>query len=689
MYRRLALTQVIVRQLRNVTGLLFLVSLLATVAPAQHPRASVRAVAQDTSSVTFAAIGDYGSNDANEQDVANLVKSWNPDFIISLGDNNYPDGEAATIDANVGKYYQEYIGSYKGSYGPGATTNRFWPCVGNRDWENLTGAKLQPYLDYFTLPNNERYYDFVQGPVHFFVLDSDSREPDGVTSTSKQALWLKSRLAASTAPWKIVYLHHPPFSSRTPFTNLQWPFREWGANIVLSGHAHLYERIMKNGFPYIINGLGGESLGSFATATEGSLVRFGSDFGALRITAGSTTLSLEFITRKGVLVDSYTISRNVPTLNAPTSLSASVVSTDRIDLTWTDNSEGEDGFKVEQSTDGLSFSQVATVGPNVNSYANTGLQAATTYYYRVRAFTYDRDSGYSNLASATTTMGIPAGPTLLSASAGGSSQINLTWTDNATNESGFQIQRCAGAGCTNFQEIAETAANINAYSNTGLAANTTYRYRVRAFNDSGDSSFTNVAEAKTASNSALPAAPSALTATAVSSTQINLTWTDNSNNEDGFKLYRSTDGVNFSTTATLGPNVTSYSNTGRSASTTYYYRVKAINAQGNSAYSNIAGATTFAPATVNPSAPDDLTATAVSGTQINLTWSDNSNNEDGFKLYRSTDGVNFTQISKPAANVTAYADTSCVPATTYYYRIRAYNAKGNSGYSNTAQARTP
>jgi hypothetical protein len=86
-----------------------------------------RASAQEPTSITFAAIGDYGSNESSELDVANLVKSWNPDFIITLGDNNYPDGEASTIDANIGKYYHEFIYPYRGTYGLGANTNRFWP----------------------------------------------------------------------------------------------------------------------------------------------------------------------------------------------------------------------------------------------------------------------------------------------------------------------------------------------------------------------------------------------------------------------------------------------------------------------------------------------------------------------------------------------------------------------------------
>jgi 3',5'-cyclic AMP phosphodiesterase CpdA len=445
------------------------------------------ATAQTTTPVTFAIIGDFGSDDANEAAVANLVKSWNPAFIVTVGDNNYPDGEASTIDANIGKYYHEYIHPYTGSFGAGATTNRFWPSIGNRDWENLSGPKLQPYFNYFTLPNNERYYDVVQGPVHLFILDSDSREPDGITANSVQAQWLQNRLALSTAPWKIVVLHHPPFSSRTSWSNLQWPFRQWGADVVVSGHAHIYERILKDGFPYLICGLGGESLGSFSTAIEGSMVRFGSDYGALKVTADANSITFQMITRAGVVIDTYTISRNVAAPAAPTNLSATTVSTTQIDLAWTDNSTNEDGFQVEQSTDGVNFTRIATVAPNVNAFSNTNLQPSTAYTYRVRAFAADQNSAYSNTAGATTTAGAPVAPSGLSAAAASVSQINLAWTDNSTNEENFEVERCAGAGCTNFAWVAEVAANATTFQNTGLAASTTYRYRVRATNGSGDS----------------------------------------------------------------------------------------------------------------------------------------------------------------------------------------------------------
>ena len=143
----------------------------------------------------FAVIGDYGSGSQAEADVAALVKSWNPDLIITTGDNNYPDGAADTIDDNIGQFFHEFIFPYTGNYGQGAQENRFFPSLGNHDWYSLRGA--QPYLEYFSLPGNERYYEFTRGPVHFYALDSDSREPDGVGRSSQQAAWLQNRLAGS------------------------------------------------------------------------------------------------------------------------------------------------------------------------------------------------------------------------------------------------------------------------------------------------------------------------------------------------------------------------------------------------------------------------------------------------------------------------------------------------------------
>lgn len=258
------------------------------------------------SSVKFAVIGDYGWSGQPEADVANLVKSWAPEFIVTLGDNNYALGASDTIDANIGQYYHDYIYPYTGLYGAGSPTNRFFPTLGNHDWYT---ANAQPYLDYFSLPGNERYYDFVKGPVHFFILDSDANEPSGNTAASPQAIWLQNGLASSTETWNIVLLHHAPYSSSIHGSNvvMQWPYKEWGADVVLAGHDHTYERILVDGFPYFVNGLGGYSIYDFAAPIAGSQVRYNGDYGAMRVDATDTYMNFQFVNRSGAVIDSYSL----------------------------------------------------------------------------------------------------------------------------------------------------------------------------------------------------------------------------------------------------------------------------------------------------------------------------------------------------------------------------------------------
>jgi hypothetical protein len=265
----------------------------------------------------FAAIGDYGHAGRPELDVANLVKGWDPDLIITLGDNNYELGDSTTIDQNIGQYYHAYIYKYKGRYGPSASTNRFFPALGNHDYYTRNG---EPYKDYFTLPGNGRYYDFVRGDVHFFALDSDPAEPDGIDANSVQAQWLKKKMSASTARWKVVYLHHAPYSSSGHHGSnkvVQWPFREWGASVVLAGHDHHYERLLVDGLPYYVNGLGGHSVKRVQKAPlPESQAIFGGDFGAMLFSASPDSLVMQFFTRKRVLIDTYTLHQVVSPIPA-------------------------------------------------------------------------------------------------------------------------------------------------------------------------------------------------------------------------------------------------------------------------------------------------------------------------------------------------------------------------------------
>jgi hypothetical protein len=262
--------------------------------------------------VVIGVIGDYGNGSSSERSVAELVKSWNPDFIMTLGDNNYPAGLAEDIDKNIGQFYHEFIHPYQGSYGEGAVSNRFFPALGNHDYSGVTGiGDAGPYLSYFTLPGNERYYSYRDGPVEIFALNSEFLEPDGNTNGSVQAQWLESHLAASTARWKLVYFHVPPYSSGAYWGShgyMQWPFAEWGASAVFSGHDHLYERVLTNGIPYFVNGLGGVSKYDFVTnPIAGSQVRFNQDFGAMRVEATESNIVFNFVTEFDRVVDTYRI----------------------------------------------------------------------------------------------------------------------------------------------------------------------------------------------------------------------------------------------------------------------------------------------------------------------------------------------------------------------------------------------
>ena len=280
----------------------------------------------------------------------------------------------------------------------------------------------------------------------------------------------------------------------------------------------------------------------------------------------------------------------------------------------------------------------------------------------------------------------PNAPSNLTATATSCTNVNLAWTDNADNETGFKIERKESGGT--YTEIATVTANTTTYSDTTAVAQKAYYYRVIAYNSFGNSSYTNEANVTTPACGSAPNKPTNLTASAISSSEINLTWTDNSDNEDGFKLERKELGGTYTEIKTLAVNVTSYSDTGLNPDTTYYYRIRAYNSFGHSDYSNEANTTTK-PAGTAPSKPSNLTGIANSTSEISLTWTDNSGNEDGFKLERKAEGGSYTEIKTLSSNATSFTDSSVSPDKTYTYRVRSFNSIGYSDYSNEVSVKTP
>ena len=444
------------------------------------------------------------------------------------------------------------------------------------------------------------------------------------------------------------------------------------------------------------------------------------------IDATSTSVTFQFVTRTGLVVDSYTIGTPaVPA--APTNLTTSVISPAQINLSWTDNAGGGAGFKIERSTDGTNFTQIATTAAGATTYQDSGLAPGTYYEYRVLATNTAGDSTASNTASATT----PTNPLTylsdlpwVSATVGwGTIQKDLSIKGNPITLNGVVYAKGLGVhatstvvynlagqyssfasaigidsevngnGSVDFQVLADGVKIYDSGLMLGTSATQSLNLNVAGVNqltlivtDGGDGidyDHADWAGARLlAPSTPPPVVPTNLVATAVSASKINLLWDDSDTSVTGYNIERATDGVNFSLLATTPATTKSYSDTSVTAGTSYQYRVRATNAAGNSAPSNIATATPLTP----PVAPGTLTATVASGNQVNLAWVNNATNQTGFTVERSTDATNFAMITSLDDTARTYSDTTVVAGTTYTYRVYAVNAAGPSAYSNTASA---
>lgn len=275
----------------------------------------------------------------------------------------------------------------------------------------------------------------------------------------------------------------------------------------------------------------------------------------------------------------------------------------------------------------------------------------------------------------------PVAPTNATAVPVSSSAIDLTWQDRSDNETEFRVERQRQAG--SWSEIVRLGAGATTHSDTDLDADIEYCYQIIASNAVGDSPPSPTVCATPTVPGVAPRAPSGVSAAAVSSSAIDVTWIDSSDNEDEFRIDRRRAGGSWSFLTTLGANTTALPDRGLDADTRYCYRVIAANAFGTSPRSDVACASTQAAVARPPATPRRLRVARRYVGGIDLTWKDTANNETGFNIYRKPKrGGAWQRLTSVPANTRSVADTSVVRRQRYCYVVRAANSAGESGTSN-------
>ena len=333
--------------------------------------------------------------------------------------------------------------------------------------------------------------------------------------------------------------------------------------------------------------------------------------------------------------------RIVSDMAAPSGATAVGPLENRIDLEWSDNSTKETGFEVHRSATGESgaFALLATTAARATRYSDHGVALGTQYCYKVRAVRVaGGKSTYSAFSNSACTTAPPNTPSNFVAVAAPHTYINLSWQDNSSTETKFQIYRKLG-GLDSFQPLATTAANTVTYSDSPYYPGQQECYQVEAVlkHTHADGSVTYSASARSNTSCATtpaplpPSAASNRDARPSSSFAAAVTWTDNSTNEAGFRIYRSTDGGGLWALAGTAPRidwgVPSFEDTGRQAERQVCYRVVAFNAGGEASVSN-------ADCITPPAGPSGLTATRTNAETVMLKWNDNSALEDGYQVWQ-------------------------------------------------------
>lgn len=318
----------------------------------------------------------------------------------------------------------------------------------------------------------------------------------------------------------------------------------------------------------------------------------------------------------------------------------------------------------------------------------TGLTNGTAYTFTVRATNVvgtGPASGPSN--SVTPSIAPPKPSNLAAVSNAVPLQVNLTWSDNSANETGFTIRRALDSGFTNSLATFTTAANATSFADKTVIAGTTYYYRIRAFNGSGSSSYSNTASVITPNPGAtVPGAPVIGTATAGNALAIVNFSPPASNGGSPVLSYTATSSPGGITATGAASPITV---PGLTNGTAYTFTVRATNSIGTGPAS--AASNSVTPSAGGLLAPTNLVQTAITRTSVSMSWTDNSTNEGGFYVEKSTGGPTgpWNRKANLPPNTTSYTNTGLSPNVNYWYRVQAYLGATVTPYTNVLAVTTP
>lgn len=369
------------------------------------------------------------------------------------------------------------------------------------------------------------------------------------------------------------------------------------------------------------------------------------------------------------------------TPKAPSNLTAEAVSATIVRLSWSDKSDNEDGFRIEEKAEGDSeYSAIDSVDADVTTYEMNDKFASTEYSYRIVSYNEEGVSEPSNVATVTTP-DVPAGtPTNLTAEVLGKTEVHLRW--ELDNEPGDQVEIFRqAADDTSWNSIFRDDGAIKEYHETTLLPGVTYRWKIRNDRLGVFSDFSNEVSATTDPLDT----PTDLTAMLQGNSSVLLNWQYVPINIEDMVIERkSSDDTSWTAIAQIPALMPDYTDQGLAGETTYNYRIYATLMGGRSDYSNIVTVETG-----GISGSLDLKAWLSDDNQIELSWNDVSDNEDGYEIARREPGGDWQTFEQADADVTSYTDLTVLPGNSYEYRVVAVGGDNIGDWSSVAAQTVP